>query len=110
MIGADDRSDFFKQLGTGLAIQLGVYPTHRKDDECTQGKHRAHGGDPDLWPMDLRIQEYPDALNAGLPLLPDPDPAYEAGKWWHFPCKTNGASEPEDGDGSATATPAAKRQ
>jgi protein gp37 len=44
----------FKQLGTGLAVQLGVYSTRGK------GEHRAKGGNPDQWPADLNIREWPE--------------------------------------------------
>ena len=43
----------FKQLGTALAIQRGVDSTRGK------GEHRAKGGNPDQWPEDLNIREWP---------------------------------------------------
>lgn len=46
----------FKQLGTALAIQLGVYSTTGK------GEHRSKGGNPDQWPHELKIREWPDFL------------------------------------------------
>jgi protein gp37 len=44
----------FKQLGTALAIQLGVYSTN--------GDHQAKGGCPDQWQADLNVVEWPDAV------------------------------------------------
>jgi protein gp37 len=44
----------FKQLGTALAIRLGVYSTRGG------GEHRAKGGHPDQWPEELRIREWPE--------------------------------------------------
>jgi protein gp37 len=43
----------FKQLGTQLAIELGVYSTRGK------GEHRAKGGNFDQMPKDLRVREWP---------------------------------------------------
>jgi protein gp37 len=69
---------FFKQLGTALAIQLGVYSTQGK------GEHRSKGGHPDQWPADLNVQEYPDPLTvtpwAGTAFRP----AYDPEAWMHF--------------------------
>jgi hypothetical protein len=44
----------FKQLGTALAIQRGVYSTRGN------GEHRAKGGNPEQWPEDLNTREWPD--------------------------------------------------
>ncbi len=44
----------FKQLGTALAIRLGVYATSGK------GEHRSKGGNPDQWPVELNIREWPE--------------------------------------------------
>ena len=46
----------FKQLGTALAIQLGVYSTNG------DGEHRAKGGCPDQWPADLNVREWPETV------------------------------------------------
>jgi hypothetical protein len=75
---AADARVFFKQLGTALALQLGVYSTHGK------GEHRTKGGHPDQWPADLRIQEYPDPL--AVPPRPRAEfrPAFDPNAWMHF--------------------------
>ncbi len=75
---AADARVFFKQLGTALALQLGVYSTQGK------GEHRTKGGHPDQWPTDLNVQEYPDPLTvtpwAGAAFRP----AYDPQAWMHF--------------------------
>ena len=67
----------FKQLGTALAIKLGVYSTTGK------GEHRSKGGNPDQWPPELNIREWPDVQQ-----IPDSRvdlcPVINAGKWVHF--------------------------
>lgn len=69
----------FKQLGTALAIKLGVYST------AGRGEHRSKGGNPDQWPPELNIREWPDVRR-----LRDPQgsfsPAHVADKWVHFRC------------------------
>jgi len=67
----------FKQLGTALAIQLGVYST------AGRGEHRSKGGNPDQWPPELNVREWPDIRRlphtGGMNM-----PVSEAGKWVHF--------------------------
>jgi protein gp37 len=72
---------FFKQLGTALAIQLGVYSTQGK------GEHRSKGGHPDQWPADLNVQEYPDPLTVTPRTRTAFHPAYDPEAWLHFRAK-----------------------
>lgn len=90
----------FKQLGTALAIRLGVYSTHGK------GEHRSQGGHPDQWPPDLRVQEYPDPI-APIPCGPSEfRPAFDPGTWIRFGHKTDRARMPGDACSGAQAAPA----
>jgi len=68
----------FKQLGTALAIQLGVYSTRGK------GEHRAKGGNPDQWPEDMNIREWPEVSWNGVAELSEFSPAYNSGQWKHY--------------------------
>jgi protein gp37 len=70
----------FKQLGTGLAIQLGVYAT---------GEHRAKGGNPDQWPDDLNIREWPDFSWAPVVDVTGFTPKFEKEHWQHYDIKKN---------------------
>jgi protein gp37 len=73
---------FFKQLGTALAIQLGVYSTHGK------GEHRSQGGHPEQWPADLYIQEYPDPLAVTPRSRAELRPAFDLNVWMHFDARS----------------------
>ena len=66
----------FKQLGTALAIQLGVY--------STEGDHRAKGGFPEQWPADLNVREYPDFVSNSCSAPVSFKPAYAVDFWQHF--------------------------
>ena len=68
----------FKQLGTALAIQLGVYST------AGEGEHRAKGGSPDQWPEDMNIREWPEVSWKGVAELSEFSPAYNSGQWKHY--------------------------
>ena len=68
----------FKQLGTALAIQLGVYSTRGK------GEHRAKGGSPDQWPEDLNIRQWPEVTWKSVAEPPEFNPAYNSGQWNHY--------------------------
>ncbi len=68
----------FKQLGTALAIQLGVYSTRGKDE------HRAKGGNPDQWPEDMNIREWPEVSWKNVAEPPEFNPAYDAHQWKHY--------------------------
>lgn len=67
----------FKQLGTALAIKLGVYSIIGK------GEHRSKGGNPVQWPSELNIREWPDVRSlpspGGVDLL-----VYKSRKWIRF--------------------------
>ena len=66
----------FKQLGTALALQLGVY--------STDGEHRAKGGAADQWPADLNIDELPTTTKSTY-MAPDRFSClYRAGEWQQF--------------------------
>src|SRR6185437_13326603 len=67
----------FKQLGTALAIKLGVYST------TGRGEHRSKGGNPDQWPPELNIREWPD-VRLISELGREFSPAYDRRKWVHF--------------------------
>ena len=69
----------FKQLGTALAIQRGVYSTRGN------GEHRAKGGNPDQWPEDLNIREWPAVSWKNLTEPPEFNRAYNSGQWKHYP-------------------------
>lgn len=68
----------FKQLGTALAIQLGVYSTDGK------GEHRAKGGNPDQWPDDLNIREWPTVRWKQIGAPPEFAPAFDGNEWKRF--------------------------
>ena len=68
----------FKQLGTALAIQLGVYSTRGK------GEHRAKGGHPDQWPEGLNIREWPEVSWKQRAKSPEFTPAYNSDQWKHY--------------------------
>jgi hypothetical protein len=68
----------FKQLGTALAIQLGVYSTRG------QGEHRAKGGNPDQWPEDLNVREWPKVSWKPVTELSDFSPAYDPRQWTRY--------------------------
>jgi hypothetical protein len=70
----------FKQLGTGLAIQRGVYAV---------GRHRAKGGSPDQWPEDLNIREWPDVKWAPVVDVTVFTPKFEKEDWKHYSVKKN---------------------
>jgi hypothetical protein len=68
----------FKQLGLRLAKELGVYSTMGK------GEHRAKGGNPDQWPKELNVREWPD-LNAVQYEEPTEFArAFPRAEWRHF--------------------------
>ena len=69
----------FKQLGTALAIQLAVYSSKGK------GEHRAKGGNPDQWPKELNIREWPEGSWNRVAEPPEFHPAYDSGQWKHYP-------------------------
>jgi hypothetical protein len=73
----------FKQLGTALAIQLGVYGV---------GEHRAKGGSPAQWPVDLNVREYPEVKWVPYKKPSDFKPLYQPGKWERF---EGGIKKPE---------------
>lgn len=66
----------FKQLGTALAIQLGVY--------STEGDHRAKGGFPEQWPDDLNVREYPEFASSSISAPVNFKAAYAADSWMRF--------------------------
>lgn len=68
----------FKQLGTALAIQLGVYSTTGK------GEHRAKGGSPDQWPENLNISEWPEVSWKPFTEPPEFSPAYDSHQWKRY--------------------------
>ena len=68
----------FKQLGTALAIQLSVYSTRG------EGEHRAKGGNPDQWPEDLSIQEWPEVSWKPVTEPPEFSPAYDPHQWKRY--------------------------
>jgi protein gp37 len=68
----------FKQLGTALAIQLGVYSTRG------QGEHRAKGGNPDQWPEDLNIREWPKVSWKPVTEPAEFSPAYDSDQWKRY--------------------------
>ena len=68
----------FKQLGTALAIQLGVYSTRGK------GEHRAKGGHPDQWPEGLNIREWPGVSWKQRAKSPEFTPVYNSDQWKHY--------------------------
>lgn len=68
----------FKQLGTALAIQLGVYST------SGEGEHRAKGGNPDQWPEDLNIREWPEVNWKSVADTSQFQAAYDANQWVRF--------------------------
>ncbi len=68
----------FKQLGTALAIQLGVYSTDGK------GEHRAKGGNPDQWPEGLNVREWPKVSWKPLADLSEFSPAYNSDEWKRY--------------------------
>ena len=68
----------FKQLGTALAIRLGVYSTRGR------GEHRAKGGNPDQWPEELRIREWPELVSDTTDDASVFQPAYDSSQWLHF--------------------------
>jgi protein gp37 len=68
----------FKQLGTALAIQLGVYSTRG------QGEHRAKGGNPDQWPEDLNIREWPKVSWKPVTEPKEFSPAYDSHQWRRY--------------------------
>lgn len=68
----------FKQLGTALAIQLGVYSTRGT------GEHRAKGGHPDQWPEDLNIREWPEVSWKPVTEPPEFSPAYDSHQWKRY--------------------------
>lgn len=68
----------FKQLGTALAIRLGVYATRGS------GEHRAKGGHPDQWPEELQVREWPEVTLCGATDIPAFRPAYDSNQWMHF--------------------------
>jgi protein gp37 len=63
----------FKQLGTALAIQLGVY--------STDGDHRAKGGSPDQWPADLDVIEWPETVCSAYKAPDNFSPLYRSEEW-----------------------------
>jgi protein gp37 len=69
----------FKQLGTALAVQLGVYSTRGK------GEHRAKGGNPDQWPVDLNIREWPEFVPSTTKHATDfrPNPSFSQVMHFH---------------------------
>ena len=68
----------FKQLGTALAIQLGVYSTRGK------GEHRAKGGSPDQWPEGLNFREWPEVSWKQRAKSSEFTPAYNSGQWKRY--------------------------
>ena len=68
----------FKQLGTALAIQRCVYSTRG------EGEHRAKGGNPDQWPEDLNIREWPEISWKSFTKPSDFSPAYDARQWQRY--------------------------
>jgi len=66
----------FKQLGTALAIQLGVY--------SSDGGHRSKGGNPDQWPEDLNVREWPDFTWARVQEDPTFMKSFLAERGMHF--------------------------
>lgn len=68
----------FKQLGTALAIRLGVYSTRGG------GEHRAKGGSPDQWPEELRIREWPELSSSGAVSDSKFRPAYDPDQCLRF--------------------------
>ncbi len=65
----------FKELGTALAIQRGVYG---------MGEHRAKGGNEDQWPADLRIHEFPDVTWAPVKDVSGYKPRFDVNAWEHY--------------------------
>ncbi len=68
----------FKQLGTALAIRLGVYSA------SGTGEHRSKGGNPDQWPPDLNIREWPDAAPNTSMANVEFSPKFDSEKWLKF--------------------------
>ena len=68
----------FKQLGTALAIQLGTHSTRGG------AEHRAKGGNPDQWPEDLNIREWPEVEWNNLAEPVEFRPSYDAGRRIHL--------------------------
>ncbi len=66
----------FKQLGTALAIQLGVYSTDRG--------HRSKGGSPDQWPEDLNVRQWPEFSGSAVWADTEFVASFKAGEWMHF--------------------------
>jgi protein gp37 len=66
----------FKQLGTALTIQRGVYSTN--------GEHRAKGGSPDQWPEPLNVREWPEASWRAIDDVSEFTPAYDSTLWEHY--------------------------
>lgn len=66
----------FKQLGTALAIQFGVY--------STEGDHRAKGGSPDQWPEDLNVREWPEFARGIAANTSAFRAAYGMDQWKHY--------------------------
>jgi len=64
----------FKQLGTALSIQLGVYAQRGR------GEHRAKGGSPDQWPRDLQFREWPEVSWDTVTDVSEFSPASEFGE------------------------------
>jgi protein gp37 len=68
----------FKQLGTALAIQLGVYGKRGNSE------HRDKGGSPDQWPPDLNLREWPEVTWKPVSNVSGFRPAYVPTKWKLF--------------------------
>lgn len=65
----------FKQLGTALAVRLGVYDTKLK--------HGKQGGNPDQWPEGLKIVEWPDVVSRDYEGPVQFEPRFDKG-WERF--------------------------
>jgi len=75
----------FKQLGTALAIRLGVYDTKLK--------HGKQGGNSSQWPEGLNIVEWPDVASRDYEGPVQFEPGFDAKRWKRF---KNAARSSED--------------
>ena len=66
----------FKQRGTSLAIQLGIY--------SSEGEHRSKGGSPDQWPAESKIRACPDFSWSQIQGDASFCPSFSGKNWMHF--------------------------